>query len=49
MTGQIQPVQKEAAIGMYDAGVDVIWHSGDGIGLGVVQAAAEKICTASAT
>ena len=25
---------KEAAIGMYDAGVDVIWHSGDGIGLG---------------
>lgn len=33
---------KEAAIGMYDAGVDVIWHSGDGIGLGVVQAAAEK-------
>ena len=24
---------KEAAIGMYDAGVDVIWHSGDGIGL----------------
>ena len=27
---------------MYDAGVDVIWHSGDGIGLGVVQAAAEK-------
>lgn len=33
---------KEAAIGMYDAGVDVIWHSGDGIGLGVVQAAEEK-------
>ncbi|MGI6507742.1 MAG: BMP family lipoprotein [Saccharofermentanales bacterium] len=33
---------KEAAIGMYDAGVDVIWHSGDGIGLGVVQAAKEK-------
>lgn len=33
---------KEAAIGMYDSGVDVIWHSGDGIGLGVVQAAAEK-------
>ena len=32
----------EAAIGMYDAGVDVIWHSGDGIGLGVVQAAEEK-------
>jgi len=32
----------EAAIGMYDSGVDVIWHSGDGIGLGVVQAAAEK-------
>lgn len=33
---------KEAAIGMYDSGVDVIWHSGDGIGLGVVQAAKEK-------
>ena len=32
----------EAAIGMYESGVDVIWHSGDGIGLGVVQAAAEK-------
>ena len=32
----------EAAIGMYDAGVDVIWHSGDGIGLDVVQAAEEK-------
>ena len=27
---------------MYDGGVDVIWHSGDGIGLGVVQAAKEK-------
>ncbi len=33
---------KEAAVGMYDSGVDVIWHSGDGIGLGVVQAAKEK-------
>lgn len=33
---------KEAAVGMYDSGVDVIWHSGDGIGLGVVQAAVEK-------
>ncbi len=33
---------KEAAIGMYDSGVDIIWHSGDGIGLGVVQAAKEK-------
>ncbi|MBQ9148547.1 MAG: BMP family protein [Oscillospiraceae bacterium] len=32
----------EAAIGMYDSGVDVIWHSGDGIGLGVVNAAKEK-------
>ena len=32
----------EAAVGMYDSGVDVIWHSGDGIGLGVVQAAEEK-------
>ena len=27
---------------MYDSGVDIIWHSGDGIGLGVVQAAKEK-------
>jgi basic membrane protein A len=33
---------KEAAVGMYDSGVDIIWHSGDGIGLGVVQAAQEK-------
>ena len=33
---------KEAAVGMYDSGVDIIWHSGDGIGLGVVQAAKEK-------
>lgn len=32
----------EAAVGMYDSGVDVIWHSGDGIGLGVVKAAVEK-------
>lgn len=32
----------EAAVSMYDSGVDVIWHSGDGIGLGVVQAALEK-------
>lgn len=32
----------EAAVGMYDSGVDVIWHSGDGIGLGVVQAAVDK-------
>ena len=32
----------EAAVGMYDSGVDVIWHSGDGIGLGVVQAAVAK-------
>lgn len=32
----------EAACGMYDSGVDVIWHSGDGIGLGVVQAAVDK-------
>lgn len=32
----------EAAVGMYDSGVDVIWHSGDGIGLGVIQAAVEK-------
>ncbi len=32
----------EAAVGMYDSGVDVIWHSGDGIGLGVVNAAVAK-------
>ena len=32
----------EAAVGMYDSGVDVIWHSGDGIGLGVVQAAVDR-------
>jgi len=30
---------KEGALGMYDSGVDVIWHSGDGIGLGAVNAA----------
>jgi len=33
---------KEAAISMYDSGVDIIWHSGDGIGLGAVEAAREK-------
>jgi basic membrane protein A len=33
---------KEAAISMYDDGVDIIWHSGDGIGLGVLEAAKEK-------
>lgn len=36
------PLAKTTADGMYDAGVDVIWHSGDGIGLGVVQSAKEK-------
>ena len=30
---------KDGATGMYDAGVDIVWHSGDGIGLGVVNAA----------
>lgn len=33
---------KDAAISMYDSGVDIIWHSGDGIGLGVVEAGKEK-------
>ncbi|MEA4900005.1 BMP family protein [Desulfitobacterium sp.] len=33
---------KEGAMSMYDAGADVIWHSGDGIGLGAVEAANEK-------
>lgn len=33
---------KEGALGMYDSGVDIIWHSGDGIGLGVVNAALES-------
>ncbi|WZL71680.1 BMP family protein [Clostridiaceae bacterium 35-E11] len=33
---------KEGAISMYDAGADIIWHSGDGIGLGVVDAGKEK-------
>ena len=33
---------KEAAISMYDSGVDIIWHSGDGIGLGTVEAAKVK-------
>ncbi len=33
---------KEAAVSMYDSGVDVVWHSGDGIGLGVVEAGKEK-------
>eukprot|EP00362_Geleiidae_sp_MMETSP1317_P000975 CAMPEP_0201284376 /NCGR_PEP_ID=MMETSP1317-20130820/71827_1 /ASSEMBLY_ACC=CAM_ASM_000770 /TAXON_ID=187299 /ORGANISM="Undescribed Undescribed, Strain Undescribed" /LENGTH=307 /DNA_ID=CAMNT_0047604283 /DNA_START=64 /DNA_END=984 /DNA_ORIENTATION=- len=33
---------KEGALSMYDAGVDIVWHSGDGIGLGVVDAAKEK-------
>lgn len=30
---------KDGATGMYDSGVDIVWHSGDGIGLGVVNAA----------
>lgn len=33
---------KEGAISMYDSGADVVWHSGDGIGLGVVDAGKEK-------
>ncbi|MFQ5693764.1 MAG: BMP family protein, partial [Nitrospinota bacterium] len=33
---------KEGAISMYESGADIIWHSGDGIGLGVVEAAREK-------
>lgn len=33
---------KEGANSMYDSGADVIWHSGDGIGLGVVNAGKEK-------
>lgn len=33
---------KEAASSIYDAGADIIWHSGDGVGIGVVTAAAEK-------
>lgn len=33
---------KEGAISMYDGGADIIWHSGDGIGLGVVDAGKEK-------
>jgi basic membrane protein A and related proteins len=33
---------KEAATSMYTSGVDAIWHSGDGIGIGVVEAAKEQ-------
>ena len=33
---------KEGAISMYESGVDIIWHSGDGIGLGAVDAAKEQ-------
>ena len=33
---------REAAMSMDDSGVDIIWHSGDGIGLGAVDAAKEK-------
>ncbi len=33
---------KEGAISMYESGVDIIWHSGDGIGLGTVDAAREQ-------
>ncbi|MCO5384671.1 BMP family protein [Desulfosporosinus sp.] len=33
---------KEGAISMFDSGADLIWHSGDGIGLGVVEAGKEK-------
>jgi len=41
---------KEGALGMYDSGVDVIWHSGDGIGLGVNAALeADKYCLSNIT
>lgn len=33
---------KEGAVSMFDSGADLIWHSGDGIGLGVVDAGKEK-------
>lgn len=33
---------KEGAMSMFDSGADLIWHSGDGIGLGVVDAGKEK-------
>ncbi|MCL1876040.1 MAG: BMP family protein [Synergistaceae bacterium] len=33
---------KEGALSMYDSGVDIMWHSGDGIGVGAVNAAKEK-------
>lgn len=36
------PLAKTTADGMYQGGVDIIWHSGDGIGLGVVQSAKEN-------
>ena len=41
---------KTTADGMYADGVDVIWHSGDGVGLGVVNSALEnnKYCLTNA-
>ena len=41
---------KTTADGMYADGVDVIWHSGDGVGLGVVNSALEnnKFCLTNA-
>lgn len=32
---------REGAMSMYESGVDIIWHSGNGLGLGVVEAARE--------
>lgn len=44
------PLAKTTADGMYQGGADIIWHSGDGIGLGVVQSAKEnnKYCLTNA-
>lgn len=44
------PLAKTTADSMYQGGVDLIWHSGDGIGLGVVQSAKEngKYCLTNA-
>lgn len=33
---------REAAMSHIDAGSDIIWHSGDGIGLAIVEAAADR-------
>jgi basic membrane protein A len=39
------PSAKESALNQIDAGADIIWHSGDGIGLAILEACSERDIT----